>query len=322
MSSARAERLVNLVLCLLSTRQYLTAERIRRIVPGYADAPSDEAFFRMFERDKAELRDLGVPLETGSAELEPVEGYRIARRDYELPDITLEPDEAAAVALAARLWDSPELAGAAQGALLKLRAAGVDVSTEPAAVQPRVRASEPALTPLISAVQDGQTVTFAHRRHPAAGPLQRTLEPWGVVSWRGRWYVAGHDRDRGATRCFRLSRIVGPVRAIGPAGTVQRPDGVDLLEIVAGSAEPPPAAHTARLWLADGHAYGLRRQARVVGRLALDGVGGDLVQVELPATDVAARWIAGHGPDAVVIEPAALATAVRSRLLAAAGEVC
>ncbi|MQA13556.1 MAG: WYL domain-containing protein [Pseudonocardiaceae bacterium] len=321
MSSARAERLVNLVLCLLSTRQYLTAERIRRIVPGYADAPSDEAYFRMFERDKAELRDLGVPLETGVAGLEVAEGYRIARRDYELPDIDLEPDEAAAVALAARLWDSPQLAGAAQGALHKLRAAGVDVDAVPVpAVEPRVRAAEPALTPLISAVQAGRVVGFSHRRHPAAEPAARTLEPWGVVSWRGRWYVAGHDRDRGATRCFRVSRIVGPVRTIGPAGAVRRPEEVDLLEIVSGSAEPPAVSHTARLWLADGHAHGLRRQARVLGRLALDGVGGDLVAVELPATDVAARWIAGHGPDAVVIEPESLAAAVRSRLLAATGE--
>ncbi|MGH3914354.1 MAG: WYL domain-containing protein, partial [Pseudonocardiaceae bacterium] len=67
MTAARAERLVNLVLCLLSSRPYLPAERIRRIVPGYTEAPSDEAFFRMFERDKAELRELGVPLETGRA---------------------------------------------------------------------------------------------------------------------------------------------------------------------------------------------------------------------------------------------------------------
>ncbi len=314
---------MNLVLCLLSTRQYLTAERIRRIVPGYTDAPSDEAFFRMFERDKAELRDLGVPLETGSTGLETTEGYRIARRDYELPDIDLEPDEAAAVALAARLWDSPQLAGAAQGALHKLRAAGVDVDTAPApAVEPRVRATEPALSPLISAVQAGRAVRFDHRRHPAAEPAQRSVEPWGVVSWRGRWYVVGHDRDRDATRCFRVSRIAGTVRPIGPAGAVQRPDGVNLLEIVAGSAEPPAASYTARLWLADGHAHGLRRQARVLGRLAIDGVDGDLVALQLPTVEVAARWIAGHGQHAVVIEPAALAEAVASRLLAAAGEVC
>jgi proteasome accessory factor B len=320
-SAARAERLVNLVLCLLSSRQYLPAERIRRIVPGYAEAPSDEAFFRMFERDKAELRELGVPLETGRTPgFDAGEGYRITRRDYELPDIDLEPDEAAAVALAARLWDSPQLAGAAHGALLKLRAAGVEVDTPPSvAVEPRVRAVEPALAPLISAVQAGQIVTFSHRKHPAAEAAARTLEPWGVVSWRGRWYAVGHDRDREATRCFRVSRIVGPVRTVGASGAVRRPAGIDLLKIVAGSAEPPPVAHTARLWLADGRAHGLRRHATVLGRMTVDGVSGDLVAVQLPGYDVAARWIAGLGPDAVVVEPAELADCVRVRLLAAAG---
>ena len=320
MSSARAERLVNLVLCLLSSRQYLPAERIRRIVPGYTETPSDEAFFRMFERDKAELRELGVPLETGRAPgAEAGEGYRIARRDYELPDIDLEPDEAAAVALAARLWDSPQLAGAAHGAVVKLRAAGVEVDAEPSfTVEPRVRAAEPALIPLISAVQAGQVVTFRHRRHPAAEPVTRTLEPWGVVSWRGRWYVVGHDRDRGATRCFRVSRIVGTVGTVGAPRSVQRPAGVDLLKIVAGSAEPPQVAHTARLWLAEGRAHGLRRHATVLDSMTMDGVGGDLVAVQLPGHEVAARWIAGHGPDAVVVEPTELADAVRIRLLAAA----
>ncbi|MGH3763885.1 MAG: helix-turn-helix transcriptional regulator [Pseudonocardiaceae bacterium] len=323
MSSARAERLVNLVICLLSSRQYLPAERIRRIVPGYTDAPSDEAFYRMFERDKAELRDLGVPLETGRTPgFDAGEGYRIARRDYELPDIDLEPDEAAAVALAARLWDSPQLAGAANGALLKLRAAGVEVDPEPSmVVQPRVRATEPALIPLITAVQAGQAVTFPHRKHPAAPPAERTLEPWGVVSWRGRWYVLGHDRDRDATRCFRVSRIVGPVRTLGAAGAVRRPADVDLLKIVAGSAEPPAVPHTARLWLASGRANGLRRHAKLLGHKALDGVAGDVVAVELPSYDVATRWIAGLGPDAVVLEPTELAEAVRARLLAAAGNV-
>jgi proteasome accessory factor B len=323
MATSRAERLVNLVICLLSSRQYLSAERIRRIVPGYADASSDEAFSRMFERDKAELRDLGVPLETGRTPgFDPGEGYRIARRDYELPDIDLEPDEAAAVALAARLWDSPQLAGAAHGAVLKLRAAGVEVDPEPSmVVQPRVRATEPALIPLIIAVQAGQAVTFAHRKHPAAPPTARTVEPWGVVSWRGRWYVVGHDRDRRAKRCFRISRIVGQVRTLGAAGAVGRPVGVDLLKIVAGSAEPPLVAHTARLWLASGRANGLRRYAKVLGSRTVDGVSGDVVSVDLPTYDVAARWIAGLGPDAVVLEPAELADAVRARLMAVAGRV-
>ena len=86
----------------------------------------------MFERDKAELRDLGIPLETGKvSNVDPGEGYRIKHDAYALPDIDLTREEAAAVAVATKLWESPERITAAQSAVLKLRAAGVDV--DPAA---------------------------------------------------------------------------------------------------------------------------------------------------------------------------------------------
>jgi len=189
MSSRRAERLVNLVLCLLSTRQFLTAERIRLAVPGYdpddGTGRSGEAFKRMFERDKAELRDLGVPLETGrNSVFDTEDGYRIARRDYE---IALRPDEAAAVGLAARLWQSAGLAEAARGALLKLRAGGVDVDSVGALdVEPRCGATDEALHPCLDAVQTGRAVMFRYRKRDGE-PEDRDVEPWGVVSWRGRW---------------------------------------------------------------------------------------------------------------------------------------
>jgi proteasome accessory factor B len=316
-STARAERLVNLVLCLLSTRSYLTAERIRGIVAGYADAPSDEAFFRMFERDKAELRDLGVPLETGrNSAFDATDGYRIARRDYELGEIDLEPDEAAAVALAVRLWEAPELTGAAQGALLKLRAAGVDVDEVSApAVEPKVRATEPAFGPLLAAVRDNQAVKFDYRRPPTSDVMTRTVEPWGVVSWRGRWYLVGQDRDRDAPRCFRLSRVVGDVRPVGKPGDFERPTGVNLMAHVLGGPQEPKPTTSARLWVADGRAQGVRRQATVVGRRTLDGQPGDEVTVELRFPESAAGWLAGHGADVVVLEPDVLRKSVRERLL-------
>jgi proteasome accessory factor B len=314
--------LVNLVLCLLSTRQFLPAEKIRATVPGYADAPTDEAFFRMLERDKTELRELGVPLETGrNSGFDTTDGYRIARHDYELGEIDLEPDEAAAVALAARLWDTPGLAGAAHGAVLKLRAAGVEVDeTGTGPVQPRVRAVEPAFGPLLAAVQAGQLVTFPHRRGGPTGEVtQRTVEPWGVVSARGRWYLVGHDRDRADVRSFRLSRIAGPVTTLGPPGAVQVPPGVDLLGVVDRGVALPPVIGKARLWVATGRAHGLRRLGRVVAPLHLPGVGaGDELEIDLRSLDTVARWVAGSGPDVVVLHPPDLAAAVHRSWAAAA----
>lgn len=314
MSSARAERLVNLVLCLMSTRQYLSAERIRATVPGYAEAPTGEAFFRMFERDKSELRELGVPLETGHTSMfDTVEGYRIARADYELGEIELEPDEATVVALAGNLWDSPDLAGAAHGALVKLRAAGVEVAETPAAtVRPGLHAGEPALAPLLAATRSGRVVTFEHRRGgPADPPSNRTVEPWGVVSYRGRWYLVGHDRDRDDVRCFRLSRITGTVRAAGPQGVVTVPEDVDLRGIVRDSAGPRPVTGTARVWVAQGRAAGLRRLGRESGPQEHTGRAGLVVELEVRDRDTVARWLAGHGPDVAVLEPPDLVAAVR-----------
>ena len=159
MAARRAERLVNLVICLLSTRQFLTAEQIRTAVPGYegndGSARADEAFHRMFERDKGELRDLGVPLETGrNSYFDVDDGYRIARRSYELPAIEFTPEEATAVGLAIRLWESAALGQAAHGALMKLRAAGVtlDEASLPGVV-PHVDASDPALPAVLDAVR-------------------------------------------------------------------------------------------------------------------------------------------------------------------------
>ena len=111
------ERLVNLVALLLESRTPLTFDQIRsKLSEGYGHQDASSAK-RMFERDKEELRELGIPLETGSNSGTDEEiGYRISRQAYELPEIRLEPDEAAVLGLAARVWRQAELAGAAAGA--------------------------------------------------------------------------------------------------------------------------------------------------------------------------------------------------------------
>src|SRR6201994_3459932 len=233
MATSKVERLENLVSPLLSPRGYITAEKIRSSVAGYSESPSAEAFSRMFERDKNELRDLGIPLEVGRVSaLDPAEGYRINRDAYALPPVELTADEAAAVAVATQLWESPELITATQGALLKLRAAGVDVDPledgAPVAIAspegvPGLRGSEEILGILLSAIDSRQAVQFPHRPSRAEPYTKRTVEPWGVVTEKGRWYLVGHDRDREATRTFRLSRIGAEVTAIGPAGEVSTP---------------------------------------------------------------------------------------------------
>ncbi|GBG39311.1 helix-turn-helix transcriptional regulator [Mycobacterium montefiorense] len=329
MATSKVERLVNLVIALLSTRGYITAEKIRSSVAGYSESPSLEAFSRMFERDKNELRDLGIPLEVGRVSaLDPTEGYRINRDAYSLPAVELTADEAAAVAVATQLWESPELITATQGALLKLRAAGVDVDPfddgTPVAIAspegvPGLRGSEEVLGILLSAIDSRQAVQFPHRPSRAEPYTMRTVEPWGVVTEKGRWYLVGHDRDREATRTFRLSRIGAEVAPIGPSGAVTVPDGIDLRKIVAQTVAETPTGGRAQVWVADGRATALRRAGRSTGARQLGGRDGEVLEVDISSTDRLAREIAGYGADAVVLEPQPLRDDVLARLRAHAG---
>ncbi len=317
---------MNLVICLLSTTQFLTAEKIRESVAGYDSSASDEAFSRMFERDKNELRDLGVPLETGQASrFSTVEGYRINPEAYGLPDVDLSREESTAVAVAVQLWKSPELAATAQRALLKLRAAGVQVdphteATPVTAVPARTRGSEPAMGKLLAAVDAGRAVHFPHRGALNEPFTERTVEPWGVVTAQGRWYLVGHDVDRGAVRTFRLSRIGEEVTEFGPSGVVHKPADVDLREIVDRATGSGDITGTATVWVAEGRAQDLRRLGSTRAERDVNERLGSVLEIPVRSWDWIARLVAGHGADALVLAPPELRHDVLTKLRGAAGE--
>jgi proteasome accessory factor B len=318
MAESKTERLLQLVLCLTQSGRYVTKDQLRAAVPDYAECPTVDAFERMFERDKNELRELGIPLQTGPAGvLDDDPGYRIDRDAYALPPLQLTRDEVTAVALAARVWTQARPAGAAARALLKLTAdGGTPDTSELPAIEPRLSGGEAAFAPLIAAVDAGRPVTFAYRGQRDTDPRPRHLEPWGVVSLRGRWYVVGHDRDRAEERVFRLSRIEGEVRQDGPAGSFQVPPDVDLRAHVDGFAATRPTA-TARLRVRPEAGYGLRRRA--VSARPLDD-GDDELLVEYADTRALAEEVAGYGPSVVALEPPTLRQAVVELLRAVLGE--
>ena len=315
MSRARTERLLNLVICLLATRRFLSKDEIRRAVPGYSD--SDEAFERAFERDKEELREMGVPVETGSnnAWFEDEVGYRIRRDAYALPEVRFAPDEMAVLALAARAWQQASLAGVASSALLKLRAYGVATDeVDMAGIDPRVDTNEAAFVPLWRALDGRYPVRFDYRRAGGTAAQPRVVEPWGIVAWQGRWYLVGHDRDRGERRVFRLSRIAGGISRSGEPGEVAVPNGVDVRKEVAAFASAAPQGE-ARVLVRPAAGGFLRRQA-TSERAAIgpDGERWDELAVPYADAGLLADVLAGLGVDAVVLDPPDVRQAVVRRL--------
>ena len=318
MAVPKSERLLNLVILLLVSRTYVTKEKIREVIEPYR-GQSQEAFEKMFERDKEDLRALGIPLEVGyvDAFFEDEQGYRIKRDAFELPELDLGPDEIAVLGLAARVWQHAGMATATSQALVKLKAAGYDIDRSALSqLQPRLVVEDPAFDPLWRATVQRQAVRFDYRRPGDPRPTTRHLQPWGVATVRERWYVVGHDLDRGEPRSFRLSRIEGDVAPDGPPASYQVPEGTDVRALLRRLV-PQRSELTATVLVRAGSANWLRRHA-------------ELVEEDVTGPDERTRWdrlrvrafsagdlvgdLLGYADAVVVEEPEDLRKAVVERL--------
>lgn len=305
---------MNLIFALLVSRQYLTKEQIRESIADYRDS-TPQAFDRKFERDKEELRELGITVEMGSIDKyfgdEP--GYRIRRDEAELPDLELTREEAAVIGLATQVWEHAGLAADSSTALVKLKAIGVDVDTSVLRMaEPKLSTDEPSFDAMWDATTRRIPVTFAYAR-PGVEPMQRHLQPWGIVSWRDRWYVGGFDLDRGEPRIFRLSRVIGEVVTEGAPGSYEIPEGTDMKDI-ARSLFPPAPAVPAVLRIRTGRGQALRRLAERVTPL---GDGVDEVEILYSSRWELASEVASYGADVVVVSPPDVREVVIQRLRAA-----
>lgn len=232
----RLERLINLVAALLAADVPLSAEELRRRVPGYADDKG--AFRRAFERDKETLRDLGVPveLEPVPGTNPPLDGYRVRKEAYYLPDPDLDDDELAALHLAA----SAVRLDVANGVEALWKLGGEVAESGPV---PTVAALPGAvhLVALFGAISDHRSVSMGYRGR------RRAVDPHRLSFRNGHWYLSAVDRDAAEDRLFRLDRVEPPIE-VGEAGSAGPPP--------AGPSAPPspwelgseePA--TARLWV-------------------------------------------------------------------------
>jgi predicted DNA-binding transcriptional regulator YafY len=315
----RTERLLNLLFALMASSRPVPKHVLRDAIEAYKDSPSEEAFERMFERDKDELRSMGVPVETveGADGVGGIEGYRVAAADYALPEVDFTADELAVLGLAARVWEQASLGPAAQRAVQKLEALGSGALVDgPVGIETRIATAEPSFPVLLEAVRTRRAVRFDYRKPGDDAPESREVQPWGVASRRGHWYLVGHDVGRSAARVFRLSRVVGAATPIGAPGAYAVPEGIDVVGMIADSA-PRPGSLTATVRVAPGRAHGLRRRAV---SSTPDGAG-DVLLVPYSDDEALAADVVGLGAAAVVLGPESLRTAVVRRLTVATGEV-
>jgi len=309
------ERLVNLTIALLETRRPLTFDELRRRTRYYPQ-PDAASARRMFERDKETLRSLGVPIETRQDFGMDDPGYLIDRRAYELRGVDLDAEEVAALALAV------DMVGASEGALPLAKVAARAPDPAPLG-RPATRVGIPVtdIDAFAPAIVERRVIRFEYRTADGRIGL-RTIEPYGIVRRRRAWYLVGHDRDRGEPRGFRTDRMQGPLDVLDPAGAFDVAAGLDLGAVVSGPDNGPVSvvlhARAEGRWqleMRGGRDEGPVRGGADDGWSADDGTdGARRIRVDGvdPVRDRA--WLLGLSPDAAVLEPDDLRSALRRAL--------
>lgn len=309
------ERLFSLVLALLASDIGLTKAEILSAVQGYRqrylDGGDNTSLERLFERDKDDLRDLGVPLETVDSPGEPgnnqTSRYRIPRGAYELPDdVSFTPEETALLALAAQVWKEGSLSAESRRALFKLGSLGVEASDPVLGYAPRVRLADPAFAPLQDAIDRGMLVRFEYLKPGETAATGRQVIPLALVQYEGRWHLAADDVATGEPRTFLLRRIVGTVSAAGTASA--RPG--DHQSAALAELEELAAKQRAVLAVVPGSDAALRLARRGGSTLPAP----DRIVLGYVDRAILADELAGFGPEVRVIEPADLRAAVLDRL--------
>lgn len=255
MARARTERMLNLLFVLLNSRTPLTREQIRERVPGYGD--SNEAFERMFERDKAALRDLAIPVETKPVDMfhDDVLGYRIDRSDWLMPEISITAEERTYLALAASAWQNAQLSTAARQAVSSVdaREQGAEISVPVSLAKGRRH-----ITEILAAIANGKTVVFDYVGLNQSEVVKRTIDPWRALLHSGHWYLIGFDQDKGEVRTFRTDRIVGDLVETRHDILESMPKDFDLLAITDTWEHSDKDATIATVLVRPGRAASLR----------------------------------------------------------------
>jgi proteasome accessory factor B len=296
--SRKSERLVNLTIALLATRRYLTKNEIFRTIEGYEG--NDESKERMFERDKDDLRSLGIEIEVGG--FDPIfndeAGYRIKPENYALDLGEISGSDIALLSLAASAWNGQALNAIAHSALLKLKSIGIDSDIDSIpTLAPRMASASSELVNVVEAITTKSAITFEYMAQDLS-QQKRTIHPNALASRDGHWYFAGLDVDKNAIRTFRLDRVQGEIALGKKMDVFVIPTGFDLFSHLDETVSQKIATVDVR----KDKAFALRKQALSI----IDKGEWDQITIKYSDQTTFLDSLLWHLDDVLVIEPAEL----------------
>ena len=295
--SRKIERLINLTIALLATKRYLTKSEIFRTVEGYEG--SAETKERMFERDKDDLRSLGIAIDVGSFDplFNDEAGYRIKSESYQLDLGEITPTEVSLLSLAAESWQGAAFADQAQSAILKLSSIGVPADPiDIPGLSPKLANSSNDLETIAGAVGSSDYLIFDYLS-PKLLLEKREIIPIALSNRSGFWYVSGVDSSVQEVRTFRLDRVHGAITVRNNREAFEFPSDFEFDQIDSTSA-----IRFAVIDVRKGKGHALRALATSLQDL------GEWDQIKLPiyTIEFLTAQILWHGDDVFVHEPADL----------------
>lgn len=295
MSDRKTERLINLTLALLATKRYLKKSEILSNVQGYEG--SQEAKERMFERDKDDLRSLGIEIEVGDLDVffEDEPGYRIPQKSYELDIPDLTGRELALLSVASNFWNDSILAPTAQSGIRKLQSLGIPAVLD-FEFKLKYKFDNPSalLDQISKAILSKSRISFAY---DSASLKLRHLEPYRIVFWNSFWYLIGMDTDRKAIRLFKLSRFQGGVEVSKKKNEFDIPSDFNVSDHLPKQDVEIIRSATVEIRKDSGALF--RRR----GKLITEGTEFDSYEINYENERTLLREIIWHGDNVRIVEP-------------------
>ena len=293
MSSQKTERLINLTLALLASKRYLSKAEILRNIPGYEGSPETKE--RMFERDKDDLRSLGIQIDVNNFDplFEDEQGYLIKSDSFQFAENEFTKEELLLLTMAANLWHDSAIEIDSQNALLKIQSLSGPVEND-MTTTPTLRIIEDwqLLVSIFTAVQNKQILEFSYRGK------KRQVNPYGLYSSNGFWYLIAFEIN--VIKSFKLVRIEGEVDLIGEKDAFEKPDNFNVGNFL--KEESNSVSLVSKLQVRKGAALSLRNKFTVKD---LDSEW-DLMDIPYTNEQELLEMVLWHGTDLKLIEPAAL----------------
>jgi proteasome accessory factor B len=291
MSAEKTERLINLTLGLLSSKRFLTKSEIFRNIAGYSG--SAETMERMFERDKDELRGLGINIVVGT--LDPLfqdeSGYLISSADFQFQPDDFTKEELLLMTMAGNVWRESALAEISQTALLKV------ASFDGASGYEKVSASMISdndfnleqFKLVIEAISARKLITFKYNEKV------RQVRPYGAKNIKGDWYLVGEDSNQ--IKVFKLRRFESVVDMTSEMDSFELPVDFKINEYL--NDKGPETQRTAILEVRTGKANALRNRGTVLN----ESSEWDELQINFAESEAFSKELLWFAEDIKVISP-------------------